>query len=209
MATLLAVHISDGVMRHSWELVGFLIMGAILARSAIGLQDRDLPRLAVVTSAFFVGTLIHIPFGPTAVHLLLNGVAGVILGRRAPLAIACGLFLQVLLLHHGGWLTLGLNGVVLSIPALIAGFLARLPIPRIRRWQRIWRIAIGTLAALMTVLLNALVLGLGGIADWSILIRLVVLAHIPLILVEGAIAGAIGREGRFASDDDRSTSSGT
>lgn len=178
-------------MRHSWELAGLVALAAILAWSAAGLADRDLPRLAVVSAAFFVGSLVHIPFGPTAVHLLLNGVAGMVLGRRAPLAISCGLFLQVLLLHHGGWLTLGLNGVVLSVPALLAGRLADLVRGSAPGRVRGWLAVVGTLCALLTVLLNALVLGVGGVADWSILVKLVILAHVPLMLIEGAIAATV------------------
>lgn len=178
-------------MRHSWELAGLVALAAILAWSAAGLADRDLPRLAVVSAAFFVGSLVHIPFGPTAVHLLLNGVAGMVLGRRAPLAISCGLFLQVLLLHHGGWLTLGLNGVVLSVPALLAGRLADLVRGSGPGRVRGWLAVVGTLCALLTVLLNALVLGVGGVADWSILVKLVILAHVPLMLIEGAIAATV------------------
>lgn len=35
-----------------------------------------------MTAAFFVASLIHVPIGPTSVHLLLNGLLGVVVGRR-------------------------------------------------------------------------------------------------------------------------------
>ena len=77
-----------------------------------------------MAAAFFVATLIHVKVGPTSVHLLLNGLVGVILGRRAPLAIAVGLFLQAALLGHGGFLPLGVNTCVMSLPALLASLIS-------------------------------------------------------------------------------------
>jgi ABC-type Co2+ transport system permease subunit len=74
---------------------------------------------------------IHLPDGVVAkpwwiggfvgmAHLLLNGLIGVILGRRAGLAIPIGLTLQMALFQHGGWTTLGVNSCVMGIPALLA-----------------------------------------------------------------------------------------
>src|SRR5262249_24058426 len=58
---------------------------------------------------------------PTSVHLILNGLVGVVLGRRAPLAVAVGLTLQYLLLSHGGLTTLGINTCIVALPALAGG----------------------------------------------------------------------------------------
>jgi cobalt/nickel transport system permease protein len=74
----------------------------------------------VLTAAFFVASLVHVRVGPTSVHLLLNGLVGVVLGWRAGLAIPVGLFLQAALIGHGGFTTLGVNSVVLTVPALLA-----------------------------------------------------------------------------------------
>jgi cobalt/nickel transport system permease protein len=84
-------------------------------------RDEEIPRIALLTAAFFVASLIHIRVGPTSVHLLLNGLVGVILGRRAGLAIPVGLALQAALLGHGGFSSLGVNACVMTFPALMAG----------------------------------------------------------------------------------------
>src|SRR5207302_5573020 len=83
------------------------------------------PRIALLTAAFFVASSMHIPVPPASVHLLLNGLVGVILGWRAPLAIAVGLLLQALLLGHGGFLAVGVNTCVVTVPALVAWALFR------------------------------------------------------------------------------------
>jgi len=45
------------------------------------------------------------------------------LGRRAALAIAVGLLLQMMLIGHGGWTTLGVNTCVMTLPALLSWLL--------------------------------------------------------------------------------------
>ena len=69
---------------------------------------------------------VHVRVGPSSAHLLLNGLIGVVLGRRAVLAILVGLTLQAILFGHGGFLTLGVNTCVMALPALAVGQLAHL-----------------------------------------------------------------------------------
>jgi cobalt/nickel transport system permease protein len=117
---LLAVHISDGVLAWPWLVGGFVLAALLLAWGARRIADEEIPRIGLLTAAFFVASLIHVRLGPTSVHLLLNGLVGVVLGSRAVLAVAVGLFLQALLLAHGGYTTLGVNCCVMAVPALIA-----------------------------------------------------------------------------------------
>ena len=77
-----------------------------------------MPRVALLAAAFFVASSIHVKLGPTSVHLLLNGLVGVMLGVRAPLAILLGVALQALLLAHGGISAIGVNACVEALPAL-------------------------------------------------------------------------------------------
>ncbi len=119
-----AVHISDGVLLPSWEWGGFAVAGLLALFGAWRIRDEEIPRVAVLTAAFFVASQIHVqvPAGPST-HLLLNGLLGVVLGRRALLAVPVGLLLQVALFQHGGYLSLGVNSVVMGVPALLAGVL--------------------------------------------------------------------------------------
>jgi cobalt/nickel transport system permease protein len=116
-----AVHIADGVLSVPWAVAGFCGMIVLMLVACYRVRDEEIPRIALMTAAFFVASLIHIRVGPTSVHLLLNGLVGVVLGRRAGLAIPLGLFLQAALLGHGGFTSLGVNSCVMTIPALAAG----------------------------------------------------------------------------------------
>jgi cobalt/nickel transport system permease protein len=120
---LLAVHISDGVLTWPWLAGGFVLAGVLAAVAMIRVRDEEIPRIALMTAAFFVASLIHVPIGPTSVHLLLNGLLGVVVGRRAPLAVLLGLTLQAVLLGHGGFTTIGVNTCVMALPALGAAWL--------------------------------------------------------------------------------------
>jgi ABC-type Co2+ transport system permease subunit len=116
-----AVHISDGVLTTPWLVAGFVGMAALMLMGSRRVRDEEIPRIALLTAAFFVASLIHARVGPTSVHLLLNGLVGVVLGWRAGLAIPVGLFLQAIVLGHGGISTIGVNSCVMTLPALTAG----------------------------------------------------------------------------------------
>src|SRR5262245_57519832 len=118
---LFAVHISDGVLTVPWLAGGAGLAGVLALLGAWRIREEEIARVAVLTAAFFVASLIHVRVGPTSVHLLLNGLVGVVLGWRAALAIPVGLFLQAALLQHGGFGALGVNSCVQLVPALAAG----------------------------------------------------------------------------------------
>src|SRR5262249_58496483 len=115
-----AVHISDGPLDPWWCLGGYV--GAILLAcfGAWRVREEEIPRIALLTAAFFVASSIHVKLPGSSVHLLLNGLVGVVLGSRAALAIPVGLLMQVVLLQHGGYSTLGINTCIMVVPALIA-----------------------------------------------------------------------------------------
>jgi cobalt/nickel transport system permease protein len=129
--SLWAVHISDGVLSYSWIAAGFAVAALLAWFGAWRIRDEEIANVAVMTAAFFVASLVHVRVPPTSVHLLLNGLVGVVLGRRAALAIPVGLFLQAVLIGHGGLTTLGVNSCVMVLPALLAwqlfALLQRLP----------------------------------------------------------------------------------
>lgn len=194
LSPLFAVHLSDGAIAEPWLVGGFAVAAVLLAFSYRGLTEEWVPRIGVLTAAFFVASSIHIKLVilPTSVHLVLNGLVGVVLGRRAPLAVTVGLALQYLLLAHGGLSTLGLNVCIIGIPAVAAGqlfpLLRRAGVPAIPLG-----FVLGAGAVAGSVLLNFLVLLAGGKDDWETLAKLVLLAHVPVVVVEGAILGVVVR----------------
>jgi cobalt/nickel transport system permease protein len=190
-----AVHISDGVLRNPWLAGGFALAGLLTLVAAYRVRDEEIPRIALLSAAFFVSSLLHVRLGPTSVHLLLNGLVGVVLGRRAPLAILIGLGLQAALLGHGGFWTIGVNACVMALPALLAGWmfalLLRLPGMRMPGSAFLWMAGclIGMTSVLGTLLLDALVLLWGGAGDWHQIVWLIFYAHLPIVAVEGVVLG--------------------
>jgi cobalt/nickel transport system permease protein len=116
--TLFAVHISDGVLAWPWLYYGFGAAACLLFLAMWRIRDEEIPRIGILTASFFISALIHIRLPGVTVHLLLTGLIGVLLGRRAALAIFVGLLLQKILTEHGGYFTLGVNTCVMTIPAL-------------------------------------------------------------------------------------------
>ena len=108
------MHISEGVLSPA-----VLGGGAALTvvGTAIGLKKLDyeaIPRVAILSAAFFVASLIHVPVGPVGLHLVLNGLMGLLLGWLAFPAILIALFLQALLFQYGGLTVLGVNTVIMA-----------------------------------------------------------------------------------------------
>jgi cobalt/nickel transport system permease protein len=159
----IAVHISDGVLPLAWLAGGFVLAALLVAPGLWRLSDAEIPRLALFTSAFFVASLIHVRVGPTSVHLLLNGLVGVMLGLRAGLAVAVGLLLQAALVGHGGFSSLGVNTCVVTLPALCgAGLFASLRcVPALQR-----PLGRGVLVAVVVALWGWLLL-VGVAAAWT------------------------------------------
>jgi cobalt/nickel transport system permease protein len=118
-----AIHISPGLLRPGWCAAGYAVAGLLALWGAWGIRDEEIPRVALLAAVFFVASLIPVPVPTGHVHLLLNGLLGVILGRRALLAIFVGLFLQATLFMHGGLDALGVNTCVMGVPALLGGVL--------------------------------------------------------------------------------------
>jgi cobalt/nickel transport system permease protein len=189
---LFAVHLSDITLTTAWLVSGFVGLAVLLVFAAWKVREDEIPRIGVLTAAFFVASSIHIKLAvlPTSVHLILNGLVGVVLGRRAPLAITIGLALQYFLLQHGGLTTLGLNACIVGVPALAVSalypLLRKLGVPAFARG-----VLLGGGAVAGAVGLNFLVLFFGGKEDWQTLAKLVLLAHVPIVIIEGLMLGVL------------------
>ncbi|MDB9314155.1 cobalt transporter CbiM [Spirulina sp. CS-785/01] len=119
------MHIPDGFLPPTVAIAGYAITGGATWFSVRQIrQDSDptanIPKAALLTAAFFVASLIHIPIPPSSIHLVLNGLMGIILGYYAFPAILIGLFFQAVMFGHGGISSLGVNTAMMGIPALLA-----------------------------------------------------------------------------------------
>jgi cobalt/nickel transport system permease protein len=182
------MHLSDGILPGPTLIVGFVAAAALARWGAMSLRDEDTPRVAVFTAAFFCASLLHFKVPPTSVHLLFHGLLGVVLGRRALLAIPIGLGLQAALLGHGGITTLGVNATMFGLAALGASVVYR----RLGGGASGRPFLAGALAASVAVLLSGLFLG--GVL-WSmgegfrLVAQYALLAHLPVLVVEAVVTG--------------------
>lgn len=185
------MHISDGVLQPQVWAGGYVVAAAIAAVTTRKMQPEDVPRIAITTSVFFVASLIHVPIGPTSVHLILNGLVGIILGPFAFISIFLGLTLQALLFQHGGITTIGVNALMMGLPALLVYRIFNLH----QKIRFKFNIAIfGALAGACGISLAALILALLLISTGSEFVgvaKLALLAHLPVIIIEAIITGFI------------------
>ncbi|HZG39395.1 MAG TPA: cobalt transporter CbiM [Nodosilinea sp.] len=119
------MHIPDGILPAQVCAAGYAITGVATWYSLRQINRRpepaaEVPKASLLTAAFFVASSIYIPVPPASVHLILNGLLGVVLGYFAFPAILIGLFFQALVIGHGGLTTLGVNATMMGVPALLA-----------------------------------------------------------------------------------------
>ena len=168
---------------------------AALAGTALGIRSmaqQEVPRVAVLTAAFFVASLVHVPLGPASVHLVLNGLLGLVLGWACFPAILVALLLQAIFFQYGGLSVLGVNTVIMALPALIC-FLVFAPL--LRRRQSLAVLAgflAGSLSIFGAAALLALCLALSGEA-FIPAAQTLLAAHIPIMFLEGLLTAVIVR----------------
>jgi len=180
------MHISEGVLNAP-----VLITGAALAiaGTAIGLKQMDYDRIAhvgVLAATFFVASLIHVNVGPSSAHLILNGMIGLLLGWAAFPAILVALILQSIFFQFGGITTLGVNTILMALPAVICYYAFRNLIHR----SPMLTIAGSFSCGFVSVLLSALLLGLALVfteKNFLSLSGLIVVANLPVMFIEGII----------------------
>lgn len=179
------MHLSEGLLKPE-ILIGGAVVSALFTLYAFKtLKDDEIPKTAVLSALFFLASFIHVPIGPTSVHLVLGGIVGAMLGFRAFIAIFVALLLQGVLFGFGGLTTLGINLFNLATPTLIGYWLFMLPSSK--RWHKdlLWFL-IGFIPLAVSAFLLSLTLSLNGDAFIDAA-KIALLAHLPLMFIEGFI----------------------
>ena len=186
------MHISEGVLSPE-----ILVAGAVLTAVGIGVglkgidDPEKLPSVGILSAAFFVASLIHVPIGPSSVHLILNGLLGIVLGWKAFPAILVGLALQALLFQFGGITTLGVNTLNMALPAVMCYYVCK-GFLKLHSGQTVLFLAAfasGFLAVLFSSILVGLSLYLTGEA-FLLAAKLIIAAHVPVMIIEGILTSA-------------------
>jgi cobalt/nickel transport system permease protein len=201
-------HIPDGVLSAPVLATGALVSAGLLAVALRHLDEQRLPQAAVLAAAFFVSSLISVPAGPSTVHLLLNGLMGLVLGWNAVPALLVALLLQAAFFGYGGVIVLGVNMMNVALPALLCGLALR---PMLRpiaaqsvdtttsaraAWSAARRraLAVGAAAGLLGVLLTGLLVAVSLAASGRMFVpaaKVIALTYVPLALVEGLITAVV------------------
>ncbi|OHB69363.1 MAG: hypothetical protein A2W17_02090 [Planctomycetes bacterium RBG_16_41_13] len=181
------MHISDGVLSPYIIIAGWSVAAPAIALSIKSLQPEKVGAYGVIAAAFFAGSTIHIPVGPFSMHLILNGIAGLLLGWSAITVITAGLLLQALFLGFGGLTVLGVNIAIMALPGALMGVFGRRWMKHSSAKKRPW---IGSIVGGGTILISSVLLFVSlynAHAALASLAKLVFLGHIPVMLIEGII----------------------
>lgn len=181
------MHISEGILSGP-----VLVSGVALAAAgtAIGLRRLDydeIARAGMLAGAFFIASLVHVPLGPGSVHLVLNGIVGLLLGWAAFPVILTGLLLQAVFFQFGGLTTLGVNTVVMAVPSVLCA----LSLGRLIRHKPPLALAAAFACGSLSVLLGGVLVGLALVFTEEKFLEVavaVMAAHLPVAVIEGIIA---------------------
>ncbi len=182
------MHISEGVLSGPVLVSGVALTAAGTAIGLKGLDYDRIPLTGTLAAAFFVASLVHVPIGPSNVHLILNGIVGLMLGWGAFPAILVALTLQAVFFQFGGITTLGVNTMIMASPAVLCYFLFGRLIQRGPRTAFLAAFACG----FFSVFVGAVLVGVALLATDEHFLKvseLLVAAHLPVMIIEGLITG--------------------
>lgn len=184
------MHISEGILKAEIIIPAAVAAGIWVAYLLYRLNFKDIPKIACMSAIFFVASFIHIPLGPTAIHLVLGGLVGAFLGVNAIIAIFVGLLLQALFFGYGGISVLGVNLLMIAVPTIFARYFVKLSFKE-QKYQKIYRYICWFLVGFIPLLCSSLILSgvlvLNG-KEFLAISGLALAANFPLMIVEGIIS---------------------
>lgn len=181
------MHISEGILSAPVLFTGAGLTAAAVAYSLKKMEHKEVPKVAILSSVFFVASLIHVPVGPSSVHLILNGIIGVLLGWSTFPAILVALTLQGLLFQFGGITTLGVNTFNMAFPAIICFYLFNRGVRGKNNFVALsLAFVCGFLAVLLSGVMVATALVFTGESFLQVA-KLVVISHLPVMILEGVL----------------------
>jgi cobalt/nickel transport system permease protein len=190
------MHIGEGVLTATLGGQCALLAGtaAAAAGTIVGLRRLDedqIPKAAVLGSAFFVASSIQYPLVYSSVHLVLSGLMGLVLGWVIFPTVLVGLILQVMFVSIAGPTVLGINTLIMALPGVICHYLFRSAVCSNQK-AAIFAggFAAGSLALILGALLSSAALVLAG-KSFKLLAEGFLAIHLPLALTEGFVTGSV------------------
>ena len=184
------MHIVDGALSAPVIVVSSAITVAGIGLGLRQMPMEKIPAAGVLSATFFCASLVHMSIGPSSVHLIINGLAGLVLGWAAFPALFVALLLQAIFFGFGGLTVIGVNTADIAVPAVIVYYLCRPGIvgssPQV---AAIWGGVGGALSIALTTGCVALALSFSG-EEFIPAAKLVFFAHIPIMAIEAVLTAA-------------------
>jgi len=183
------MHIVDGALSNEVVIAGSVLAVGGIALGLKKLPMEKIPAAGVLSATFFVASLIHVPIGPSSVHLILNGLAGLVLGWAAFPALFVGLLLQAVFFGFGGVTVLGVNTLNIALPAVAVYYVCRHGVASGSAvTAAIWGGIGGALSIVLTTVMVGIALASSG-EEFIPAAKLVFVTHIPVMVIEGLLTG--------------------
>jgi cobalt/nickel transport system permease protein len=179
------MHISDGILSSEVAITTAVITAGLVIYSLKNLKSKNIALVSAMSAVFFIASFIHIPLGPTQIHLILIGIIGILIGPCVFLSILIALLFQAVLLGYGGITSLGANVIIMSLPAYITYLVVK------KGWfdrlsEKIKYFTIGFFPVLLSTFLLALILSLSK-KEYLYASITIFLANVPAMFIEGLI----------------------
>ena len=182
------MHISEGVLSAGMLAFGW---AGTIAGVSYGLRKTDPDKIiktALISSAFFLASLVNVRIGPSSTHLTLLAPMGLILGQAVFPAVFVALLLQAVLFGFGGIVVLGANTFIMGsasfITHIIFGRLIRESSGRFR--VMILSFMAGAFAVVIGACLAGIFLMMTDV-NFSGAVKVLLTAHIPVAIIEGCV----------------------
>ena len=172
------MHISEGILSGGVLLAGWAGTAAGVALGLKRTEPEKIVRTAMLSSAFFLASLVHVKIGPGSAHLLLIAPMGLILGQAVFPAVLAALLLQAVLFGFGGLLVLGVNTLVMAGSALAVHAI----------FGKSKGLVMWFIAGFSGVIIAAVTAGIflaASDAGFLNAAKILVAAHIPVAVIEG------------------------
>lgn len=182
------MHISEGILSGGVLAVGWAGTIAGLSYGFKKTNPDKIIQTALISSAFFLASLVNIRIGPSSTHLTLLAPMGLILGYSVFPAVIVALLLQALLFGFGGLLVLGANAFVMGSASLVTHIIFGRAIRESAGRTRV--ITLSFMAGAFAVVIAAVIAGMFLMmtdANFSGAVKILLTAHIPVAIVEGIV----------------------
>ncbi len=179
------MHISDGILTAPTVIATSVVGFGLVIYSLKHLKNDAMALVAAMSAMFFISSFIHIPLGPTQIHLIMIGVIGILLGGRVFLAVFIALLLQATLLGYGGLSSLGANLLIMGLPAFIIYLLVSKG--ALNSFSlKIRYFLIGFIPIFLATLFMALLLAVSK-EEYLYVAYTIFAANIPVMVIEGLV----------------------